>query len=274
MRVKMRCPECGAWFSLHVGVEGGRGDEKHEHASEELPAAAATAKPVRESPSLSAPAGNVRWIVAVCAVVAIVIIGVFVVRPMISRQDAASVLEEGTASPAAVKVGEIEAETPPADVGEETGSEGPGATETAGESEPDPPMETAGEAADESATETAEQTAAEPGAEPATESALPSTQEPVGPTSGMLELEVVASERCWVQITSDGRVVGDLTLEAGERRTWRAGEFFELSVGAGDAVELYLNGEPLGTAGSGPRVVENLRVDATAIADTQSEGSL
>ncbi len=258
MRVKMRCPDCGSWFSLHVGVEGGRGDEKHEHVKEEAPAAAPAPKSGIERPSISAPAGNVRWIVAVCAVVAIVIVGLFVVRPMLSRQDATPVLQESTASPAAVEVEQPDAETPPADVEEETGAEGEGEAGAAS----NPPTE--------SATETASETAMAPTPETATGPEL----ERVGLAPGTLELTVVASERCWVQVLADGRVAGDLTLEAGERRTWQAEDFFELSVGAGDAVELYLNGESLGSAGNGPRVVERLRVTETGLVRGDPGGSL
>lgn len=258
MRVKMRCPECGAWFSLHVGVESGRADEKHERASEEPPAAAAAPKSGGEPPAISAPAGNVRWIVAVCAVVAVIIVGLFVVRPMLSRQDAASVLEEGTASPAAMEVEQPEAEALPADVEEESDAEEEGDADSATES----------------VTETAPETAMVPAMETAPETPAEPEQEPLGLATGKLELTVVASERCWVQVLADGRVAGDLTLEAGERRTWQAEDFFELSVGAGDAVELYLNGESLGSAGNGPRVVESLRVTETGLARGDPGGSL
>lgn len=76
-----------------------------------------------------------------------------------------------------------------------------------------------------------------------------------------LELMAVARERTWVRVTIDGTPTADLTMEAGERRTWQAGERFELDVGAGDALDLYLDGEYLGKAGQGSRVVEDLIVD-------------
>jgi hypothetical protein len=76
----------------------------------------------------------------------------------------------------------------------------------------------------------------------------------------ILELEIVSSERCWIRVKADGVVVADTTVEAGERLGWRADGLFELDVGAGDAVTLYLNDELLGPAGSDRRVVEGLRV--------------
>jgi len=76
-----------------------------------------------------------------------------------------------------------------------------------------------------------------------------------------LELMAVARERTWVRVSVDGTPVADLTLAAGDRRTWEAGERFELDVGNGGGLDLYLDGEYLGTAGTGPRLVEGLFVD-------------
>lgn len=75
-----------------------------------------------------------------------------------------------------------------------------------------------------------------------------------------LELMAVAKERTWVRVSVDGTPVSDLTLEPGERRRWAADESFELDVGNGGALELYLDGEFLGTAGMGRRLVEGLVV--------------
>ncbi len=75
-----------------------------------------------------------------------------------------------------------------------------------------------------------------------------------------LELMVVAKERVYVAVSVDGERVSDLTLDAGERRRWEGVEEFSLFVGTGDALELYLNGEYLGVAGSGRGPVENLVV--------------
>ena len=75
-----------------------------------------------------------------------------------------------------------------------------------------------------------------------------------------LELMAVAKERTWLRVSVDGTPVSDLTLEFGERRRWEADESFELDVGNGGALELYLDGEFLGTAGMGRRLVEGLVV--------------
>jgi cytoskeleton protein RodZ len=78
-----------------------------------------------------------------------------------------------------------------------------------------------------------------------------------------LELTVKARERTWIQVTVDGASlpVADFHLEAGEERTYDADKYFELQVGNGGALELYLNGEYLGTAGSGRGLVEGLIVN-------------
>ena len=76
-----------------------------------------------------------------------------------------------------------------------------------------------------------------------------------------LELLVVAKDRTWLSVSVDGERVADLTLERGEQRQWEADESFRLDVGNGGGLELYLDGEYLGTAGTGSRLVEGLVVN-------------
>lgn len=76
-----------------------------------------------------------------------------------------------------------------------------------------------------------------------------------------LELLAVARERTWLSVSIDGEPVADLTLERGEERRWEAEEYFKLDVGNGGGLALYLDGEFLGTAGSGSRLVEGLVVN-------------
>jgi len=76
-----------------------------------------------------------------------------------------------------------------------------------------------------------------------------------------LELTVVARERTWVRVSADAVPTADLTLNAGDERTWQANERFTLDVGNGGGLELYLDGSLLGTAGTGSRLVEGLVVD-------------
>lgn len=80
-----------------------------------------------------------------------------------------------------------------------------------------------------------------------------------------LELLAVARERTWLSVSIDGEPVADLTLERGEERRWEAEEFFQLDVGNGGGLALYLDGEFLGTAGSGSRLVEGLVVNESGM---------
>ncbi len=82
-----------------------------------------------------------------------------------------------------------------------------------------------------------------------------------------LELLVVAKDRTWLRVSIDGEPEADLTLARGDQRQWEADEFFELDVGTGENLELYLGGELLGTAGSGPRLVEGLVVNENGMSD-------
>jgi transcriptional regulator with XRE-family HTH domain len=76
-----------------------------------------------------------------------------------------------------------------------------------------------------------------------------------------LTLLAVARERTWLSVRVDGEPVADLTLDEGEEREWEADESFRLDVGNGGGLELYLDGEYLGTAGTGSRLVEGLVVN-------------
>ncbi len=82
-----------------------------------------------------------------------------------------------------------------------------------------------------------------------------------------LELLVVAKDRTWLRVSVDGEPEADLTLARGDQRQWEADEFFELDVGTGENLELYLGGKLLGTAGSGPRLVEGLVVNENGMSD-------
>jgi hypothetical protein len=205
MRIKMRCPDCGTWFTLQVAVDRGKEEAEQPRPIEEHSAEGAGAKPELHWPT--AQAGRVRAIVLVSAVVAAVLVGWFLIGPMSDRDGSIPALEEGSASL-------------------------PEATEPA---RPEPILP-AGAAAED-------------------------------PTIvwHKLSLVMVARERCWIAVSVDGEPATEVTLDAGERGEFEAEEQFTLDVGSGGAVELYLNGEPLGTAGEGRGLVEDLVVTAEGI---------
>ena len=72
-----------------------------------------------------------------------------------------------------------------------------------------------------------------------------------------LVLELETSGEVWVEVKSDGKIVFRHVLPEGSLEKWKAGDSIELWVGKAEAVELSLNGQELGSPGSG--VVKNIR---------------
>ena len=64
-----------------------------------------------------------------------------------------------------------------------------------------------------------------------------------------VELEVVATGDCWVDITADGEVVFSETMHAGDSETFTADEEMDVVLGFAAAVELTVNGEDIGSPG-------------------------
>lgn len=78
-----------------------------------------------------------------------------------------------------------------------------------------------------------------------------------------VRLRAVASQPCWVDVFADGERVYRGTLAPGDDVTWVAREVLRVRFGWADGVELYLNGVPLGTAGSGT-LTREFRTDGGA----------
>ncbi len=86
--------------------------------------------------------------------------------------------------------------------------------------------------------------------------AFPSPAPAGAPVAGRLEadrgvvpvgvaLRVTLVERCWMRVTSDGRVVAEMTAEEGFSRTFRADRRLDLRLGNAGAARLALNGRRL-----------------------------
>jgi cytoskeleton protein RodZ len=76
---------------------------------------------------------------------------------------------------------------------------------------------------------------------------------PANPSAGPLDLSVSASAPVHLQVTSDGNVVFDSDMQAGENHRFAANEAFQVSASDSAAVLLELNGQampPLGPPGS------------------------
>lgn len=76
-----------------------------------------------------------------------------------------------------------------------------------------------------------------------------------------LELTARASSKVWLKVWVDGEPVSDFEMQKDDVRQWQADEYFELEVGNGEALTLYLDGEELGQAGPDRTVVRGLRID-------------
>lgn len=66
-----------------------------------------------------------------------------------------------------------------------------------------------------------------------------------------LRLGIKAKEDCWIQVKSDDKVIFEDVLPRGTIEVWEAKERIDLWVGNGIAIELQLNGKPLGSPGRG-----------------------
>ena len=98
MRIKLRCPHCGDWFTLNLGIENGEaGTRESDERTEEADADDEPAPP----PSR---ASRGRLIAAVCVVAAVVVIVWAAVALRSGRQDETSPPNEVSARPAVTDV--------------------------------------------------------------------------------------------------------------------------------------------------------------------------
>jgi hypothetical protein len=277
MRIKLRCPHCGDWFTLNLGIENGEAETREsEPQSEEADADdEPVAPPARPS--------RARLIGAACVVAAVVIIMWAAAALKPHEEGGAAQSDEVSLRPTTAVVqadldrGELDEsearEEAPVEAGSALprraggevaapgGADARGGDERAAGERDSPrdgePTAARGEAVApvvERQTPVAEARAERPRELPA--AAL---------DRDVLELGIEALDRCWIHVEADGVVVADATLDEGERRSWRADGFFEIDVGRGDAVRLSLNGRDLGRAGADARVVDGLRITRDGI---------
>jgi cytoskeletal protein RodZ len=70
-----------------------------------------------------------------------------------------------------------------------------------------------------------------------------------------LVLQITAVELTWLRVTSDKKVVKEMTLKPDDRMTFEAEERFDLTIGNAGGVQLTLNDQPLNPPGKRGRVV-------------------
>jgi len=71
-------------------------------------------------------------------------------------------------------------------------------------------------------------------------------------------IELVISERSWIQIIADNQKVFDGTLEVGERHRWDGEKSVAIRAGNAGGVEIYVNGEYKGFMGEQGQVIDQL----------------
>ncbi len=82
---------------------------------------------------------------------------------------------------------------------------------------------------------------------------MPVAPQLIVPRSTPLKLTIQTKADVWMQVKSDGSVIFQNVLAKGARETWIAKQELELWTGKAEAVDLSLNGKPLGSPGSGVR---------------------
>lgn len=76
-------------------------------------------------------------------------------------------------------------------------------------------------------------------------------------------LKVNTVDKVWVRVKSDGKIIFENILEKDSQHDWRADKELELWVGRGEALNLTLNGEYLGSPGSGS--IRSIKVTSEGI---------
>lgn len=101
------------------------------------------------------------------------------------------------------------------------------------------------------ATVTPAPTPADPSSQSATTSAVPPAQAPAPAqaSAGSIALELVASEPTWVQLSSGGKILYIGTLKPSEPRQFAVAENAKLLTGNAGALDVRLNGRPVGSLG-------------------------
>jgi cytoskeleton protein RodZ len=86
--------------------------------------------------------------------------------------------------------------------------------------------------------------------------ALSAAPQPPAAAASPLSLVVAASDRSWVRTVADGVTVYEGFLNAGDRQTWQARHQLTIRGGNAGALDMTLNGHPLGRLGKPGDVVE------------------
>ena len=90
--------------------------------------------------------------------------------------------------------------------------------------------------------------------QPSTQASTQASAPAVAPAASGVTLVIVAETRAWVKASSDGLLLFEGILAAGESKTFTGAEAIDLTVGNAGAVRLILNGRDLGAPGASGQV--------------------
>ncbi|MCH3958576.1 MAG: DUF4115 domain-containing protein [Selenomonas sp.] len=86
-----------------------------------------------------------------------------------------------------------------------------------------------------------------------------------------VELAAKFTDRCWTQVTVDGKTVYEGTMEKGKSETWKGKEKIVITAGNADAIEVTLNQQSLGKLGAKGQVVEKTYTPDGPVADADAK---
>jgi hypothetical protein len=88
----------------------------------------------------------------------------------------------------------------------------------------------------------------------------------------VLQLEIKATQKCWISIHRDGNPVFQKTMQPGEIQSFRAMEKFLLIIGNAGGIQLKINGKPAKPLGKLGEVV-NVKIDWKNLQDFLDQAS-
>lgn len=74
-------------------------------------------------------------------------------------------------------------------------------------------------------------------------------EKPKAPVYDKVVMELNASDKCWLEVTADGKPIAELMLRAGDKKTYEAKEKLVVKFGSIGAVNITVNGQTINTQG-------------------------
>ena len=95
---------------------------------------------------------------------------------------------------------------------------------------------------------------------------VPDTKGPAAmiPAKSELILIITAKEKVWIEVKSDGKILMKNFLSAGGKESWKAKDYFEITVGKPESVDIWLNEQKVVVPAH--KKIRNARLDYRGIA--------